>query len=192
MMDESRGGFLGLGGLGSAGISSGGSGLSKLSPYLNVDPSYLQTETPEYILNQDQKRGRMEHSFTAIGTSVIVGSGIGGAYGLYDGVRQSALSGMSGKLRRTQILNHTLKSGARMSNALGSLAVIYSCFYSLVSQVHEEDDELKSCVSGAVTGALYKSTAGVKKTLAGGAIGLTIAAAWAFLLKRDERIANYV
>jgi len=52
MMDESRGGFLGLGGLGSAGISSGGSGLSKLSPYLNVDPSYLQTETPEYILNQ--------------------------------------------------------------------------------------------------------------------------------------------
>ena len=120
----------------------------------------------------------MEHSFTAIGTSVIVGSGIGGAYGLYDGVRQSALSGMSGKLRRTQILNHTLKSGARMSNALGSLAVIYSCFYSLVSQVREEDDELKSCISGGVTGALYKSTAGVRKTLAGGAIGLTIAATW--------------
>ena len=48
MMDDSRGGFLGLGGLG----SGGGSGLSKLSPYLNVDPSYLQTETPEYILNQ--------------------------------------------------------------------------------------------------------------------------------------------
>ena len=67
----------------------------------------------------------MENSFTAIGTSVIVGSGVGGAYGLYDGVRQYALTGMSGKLRRTQILNHTLKSGARMSNALGSLAVIY-------------------------------------------------------------------
>jgi len=191
MMDESRGGFLGLGGLGSAGIGGGG-GLSKLSPYLSVDPAYLQTETPEYILNQDQKRGRMENSFTAIGTSVIVGSGVGGAYGLYDGVRQSALTGMSGKLRRTQILNHTLKSGARMSNALGSLAVIYSCFYSLASLAHEEDDELKSCVCGAVTGALYKSTAGARKTLAGGAIGLTIAAAWAFLLKRDERIANYV
>ena len=56
--------------------------------------------------------------------------------------------------------------------------VFFSCFYSLVSQVHEEDDELKSCVSGAVTGALYKSTAGIRKTLAGGAIGLTIAATW--------------
>ena len=65
-----------------------------------------------------------------------------------------------------------------MSNSLGSLAVIYSTFYCLVSQVYEDDDELKSCMSGAVTGMLYKSTAGARKTLAGGAIGLTIAAAW--------------
>jgi hypothetical protein len=48
MMDESRGSFLGLGGLGGAGSG----GLTKLSPYLNVDPTYLQTETPEYIFNQ--------------------------------------------------------------------------------------------------------------------------------------------
>ena len=48
MMDENRGSsFMGLGGLG-----GGGAGLSKLSPYLNVDPTYLQTETPEYIFNQ--------------------------------------------------------------------------------------------------------------------------------------------
>ena len=58
MMDESRGGFLGLGGLGSAGIGGGG-GLSKLSPYLSVDPAYLQTETPEYILNQARKIFRL-------------------------------------------------------------------------------------------------------------------------------------
>lgn len=188
MMDESRGSFLGLGGYG----GGGSGGLSKLSPYLNVDPTYLQTESPEYIFNQDQKRGRMENSFTAIGSSVICGAGFGGAYGLYDGVRQSALSGMSGKLRRTQILNHTLKSGARMSNALGSLAVIYSSFYCLISLAYENDDELKSCLSGAVTGALYKSTAGIKKTAAGAAIGLGIAATWSFLLKRDERISSYV
>ena len=64
------------------------------------------------------------------------------------------------------------------STIIALLLFIFSCFYSLVSQVHEEDDELKSCISGGVTGALYKSTAGVRKTLAGGAIGLTIAAAW--------------
>ena len=84
---------------------------SVLSPYLNVDPSYLQTETPEFIFNQEQKRGRMENSFTAIGSSVIIGAGLGGTYGLYDGVRQTAAAQMAGNLRRTQILNHTLKSG---------------------------------------------------------------------------------
>ena len=53
----------------------------------------------------------MENSFTAIGSSVLLGGAIGGTYGLYDGVRLTALSQMKGKLRRTQILNHTLKSG---------------------------------------------------------------------------------
>jgi len=61
------------------------------------------------------------------------GGGIGGAYGLYDGVRQTALGTMSGKLRRTQITNYTLKSGALVSNALGSIAVSYSVLYCLLS-----------------------------------------------------------
>ena len=53
----------------------------------------------------------MEKSFTAIGSSVLVGGAVGGVYGLYDGVRHTAMSEMKGRLRRTQILNHTLKSG---------------------------------------------------------------------------------
>ena len=56
--------------------------------------------------------------------------------------------------------------------------ITFSSFYCLISLAYENDDELKSCMSGAVTGALYKSTAGLKKTVAGGAIGLTVAAAW--------------
>jgi hypothetical protein len=49
IMDDRHGSFLGLGGLGAGG---GSGGLSKLSPYLSVDPAYLQTETPQYIFNQ--------------------------------------------------------------------------------------------------------------------------------------------
>ena len=140
----------------------GAGGLTGLSPYLNVDPSYLQTQAPEFIRNEvsesqnktpgvqsnfflqnlnnlkfsspprrtfitlsgkgnlirfifslpkETKRGNLENSFTAIGSSVLLGGAIGGAYGLYGGVRLTALSQMKGKLRRTQILNHTLKSG---------------------------------------------------------------------------------
>ena len=38
----------------------------------------------------------MEKSFSAIGTAVCVGAGLGGAYGIYDGVRQTAMSELSG------------------------------------------------------------------------------------------------
>ena len=31
---------------------SGNTGLAGLSPYLNVDPSYLQTQAPEFIRNE--------------------------------------------------------------------------------------------------------------------------------------------
>ena len=62
----------------------------------------------------------------------------------------------------------------------------------MASLAYENDDEVKSCLSGAVTGALYKSTAGIKKTVTGAAVGLGVAATWSFLLKRDQRISNYV
>jgi len=197
MMEEDggrrgAGGLGGLGALGPMGGIGGSGGMGTLSPYLNVDTSYLQSESPEFIFNQEQKRGVMEKSFTAIGSSVLVGGAIGGAYGVYDGIRHTALAQMKGRLRRTQILNHTLKSGGSVSNSLGSLAVIYSSLYALISLQHEEDDELKSCLSGAATGLLYKSTSGLRKCAMGGAFGLGVAALWAFALKKDKRISDYV
>ena len=173
------------------GIGRTGS-LTGLSPYLNVDPSYLQTQVPEFIRNEETKRGNMENSFTAIGSSVLLGGTIGGAYGLYDGIRLTALSQMKGKLRRTQILNHTLKSGGSVSNALGSIAVVYSSLYILMSQVYEEENEIKTCVTGAATGLLYKSSSGIQSCAKGGLFGLAAAATWAFLRKKDQRISDYM
>ena len=47
-------------------------GLSQLSPYLNFDPSYLQTTQPEFIAleGQPQTRGRFELAFSQIGGEV--------------------------------------------------------------------------------------------------------------------------
>lgn len=71
----------GLSGLG--GAQAGGVG--QLSPYLNIDPSYLSLNQPEYIFDTEAKRGSFEKSFTAIGTSVCTGSATGAMYGLYAG-----------------------------------------------------------------------------------------------------------
>ena len=94
----------GLGGMGGMSRNSLG-GAAQLSPYLNFDPSYLQvpsldslslsggikiplqTAEPDYLYDTEAKRGRLEKSFTAIGSSVCLGAGVGGAYGLFDGIR---------------------------------------------------------------------------------------------------------
>ena len=56
MMDDGQRsrpfGFGGLGGASSPGLMGSAGAMGSLSPYLNVDPSYLQSETPEFIFNQ--------------------------------------------------------------------------------------------------------------------------------------------
>ena len=100
---------------------------------------------------------------------------------------------------------------------------MYSSLYLLANQIYEEEDEAKSCITGAATGMfeeyisglfggsivhktypyknnhnslflglLYKSSSGLKGCAKGGLFGLTAAALWAFLLKKDQRISDYI
>jgi hypothetical protein len=75
---------------------------------------------------------------------------------------------------------------------LGALAVIYSSLYALVSLGYENDDEVKSCLSGGLTGLLYKSTSGVRKTATGAAFGFGLAALWSFGFKKNKTVSYYV
>ena len=65
MMDERRGNVFGLG------ASQPNSNFKQLSPYLNVDPSMLQNP-PEFLMDQEMSRGKLENSFTAIGTGTDI------------------------------------------------------------------------------------------------------------------------
>lgn len=82
----------------------GNRNLAPLSPYLNFDPSYLQTSQPEFIFAEgaSHQRGRFELAFSTIGGSCMVGGGVGGAAGLVQGLRDTSLAGQASKLRRTQ------------------------------------------------------------------------------------------
>ena len=55
-----------------------------------------------------------------------------------------------------------------------------------------EYEDAKSCLSGALTGALYKSSGGLKKAGMGGAAGLGLAALWSFAIRKNENVSNYV
>jgi len=185
-MDERRGNVFGLGGQQSS--------FKQLSPYLNVDPSILQAQAPEFLMDQEMTRGKLENSFTAIGTGLFIGAAGGGFYGLFDGIRHASSSGMTGKLKQTAILNSTLKSGSSVGNSLGAITFMYSGLYCLMSLAYEEAEyeDAKSCLSGALTGALYKSGGGLKKAGMGGAVGLGLSAVWSFAIRKNDAVASYV
>lgn len=67
-----------------------------------------------------------------------------------------------------------MKQGSATANTLGSLAVLYSAFGVLLSWARGEDDEINTIAAGAATGLFYKSTAGLKKCMIGGGVGLAL------------------
>lgn len=75
-----------------------------ISPYLNYDPRFLQQAQPEFIFPEGatKQRGRFELAFSQIGSSVMVGAGIGGLAGFYNGLRTTKALQQTGKLWRTQ------------------------------------------------------------------------------------------
>lgn len=149
--------------------------IQPLSPYLNYDPRYLQSQ-PEFIFPEgaSKQRGRFELAFSQIGSSAMIGAGVGGLAGFYNGVRATSLANQTGKLRRTQLLNHVMKQGAATANTLGTIAVMYSAFGVLLQWVRGEDDGINTIAAGGATGLLYKSTSGIRKCAIGGGVGLAL------------------
>lgn len=104
----------------------------------------------------------------------MIGAGIGGVAGFYNGIRATNLAQQTGVLRRTQLLNHVMKQGSATANTMGSIAVLYSAFGVLLSWARGEDDEINTVAAGVATGLFYKSTAGLKKCMIGGGVGLAL------------------
>ncbi|XP_060520256.1 mitochondrial import inner membrane translocase subunit Tim23 [Cylas formicarius] len=158
------------------------------SPYLNFDPGYIPQTQPEFIFldGGSKQRGRFELAFGQIGGSCMIGAGLGGASGLYNGLKATTLAGQTGKLRRTQLLNHIMKQGSATANSFGSVAVIYSAFGVILSWARGADDDLNTIVAATATGCLYKATAGLKKCGMGGAVGLGASLLYAVWNNRDK------
>uniref|UniRef100_A0A3B5KYV7 Translocase of inner mitochondrial membrane 23 homolog a (yeast) n=1 Tax=Xiphophorus couchianus TaxID=32473 RepID=A0A3B5KYV7_9TELE len=66
-------------------------GMSPLSPYLNVDPRYLVQDTDEFILptGANKTRGRFELAFFTIGGSCMTGATLGALNGLRMGLKET-------------------------------------------------------------------------------------------------------
>ncbi|XP_018356242.1 PREDICTED: mitochondrial import inner membrane translocase subunit Tim23 isoform X1 [Trachymyrmex septentrionalis] len=152
-------------------------GLASLSPYLNFDPSYLPVSQPEFIFPDGamKQRGRFELAFSQIGAACIAGAGVGGASGLYRGVKATSIAGETGKLRRTQLINHVMKGGASMANSLGVIMIMYTCSGIGLTWLRGTDDSLNTVAAAATSAAIFRSPAGIRKAGIAGAIAAGVA-----------------
>ncbi|KAI1887090.1 hypothetical protein AGOR_G00202540 [Albula goreensis] len=189
----SRGGFGSLFGGGSpeyshselAGVPL--TGMSPLSPYLNVDPRYLVQDTDEFILptGASKTRGRFELAFFTIGGCCITGAAFGTINGLRMGLRETRDMTWS-KPRNVQILNMVTRQGALWANTLGSVALLYSIFGVAIEKARGAEDDINTVAAGTLTGMLFKSTGGLRGVARGGLVGLAMSGAYALYNNWDH------
>jgi len=195
---RSGGGFGGLGGFGGFSapptefghvpLTSGG---GVVSPYLNFDPALINPTNQDSFIFPDgmgsRQRGRFELAFSQIGGSVLAGGAVGGTVGLVKGIGETKRADFRGALRRTQILNYVTKRSAATAQMLGVVALMYSALGVLISKCREsEDDAVNTLAASTLTGLLFKSTAGWKKCLRGGAAGLVIGSVYTAVISSKK------
>lgn len=162
-------------------------GMSPISPYLNVDPRYLIQDTDEFILptGANKTRGRFELAFFTIGGCCITGALCGAVNGLRMGLSETRNMAWS-KPRNVQILNMVTRQGATWANTLGSVALLYSAFGVIIEKARGAEDDLNTIAAGTMTGVLYKSPGGLRGAARGGLAGLTLSGLYALYNNWDH------
>jgi len=147
----------------------------------------------DYLLLEDDKVNDLPGSSTAIpsrgwsddlcygtGTMYLTGLDVGGVWGLREGVRRP-LAVSNARLRINSVLNSVTRRGTFIGNSAGVLALVYNGINSSIDHWRGRHDAVGSMVAGALTGAIYKSTAGVKPALAAATFVSGLAGIWSFL-----------
>lgn len=150
-------------------------GLEKGVEFLDLeDESLTQLEGAQGLI---PSRGWTDDLCYGTGGVYLTGLGLGGAYGFFEGLKNLPANS-SGKLKLNTILNHITKRGPFLGNNAGVLALTYNLFDSTIDGLRGKHDAANSVVAGALAGALFKSTKGLKPMGYSSALMAGAAAAW--------------
>jgi import inner membrane translocase subunit TIM23 len=156
-------------------------GLSDKLDYLTLDDEKLndtvgaQTAMPSRGFGDDLCYGT--------GTMYLGGLALGGVWGLREGATRP-LAVSNARLRINSMLNSITRRGTFIGNSAGVLALVYNGINSSIDAFRGKHDTLGSMSAGALTGILYKSTAGVKPALAAATMISGGAGIWSYVKKR--------
>lgn len=114
------------------------------------------------------------------GTVYLLGLGVGGAFGLQEGLSKMPADSPP-KLKLNTVLNHITKRGPFLGNTAGCLAITYNIVDAIIDHWRGKHDDFNSLASGAISGALFRLAAGIKPAAYSAAMMTGAAGAWCAL-----------
>ncbi|EPX72038.1 TIM23 translocase complex subunit Tim23 [Schizosaccharomyces octosporus yFS286] len=180
--------------------ASSGSSASDILSQSEFDPAKLhplaELDKPlDYLLIEEDalsalpgdsmaipSRGWQDDLCYGTGTSYLTGLAVGGAWGFNEGLKKTR-DITSTRLRLNGVLNGITRRGPFVGNSLGVLAIVYNGINSFIGYKREKHSWENSVAAGAITGALYKSTRGVRAMAISSTLVASAAGVWAFAKK---------
>ncbi|KAI0464545.1 Mitochondrial import inner membrane translocase subunit tim23 [Komagataella kurtzmanii] len=152
-------------------------GLDKDLEYLDLEDEQLSPlEGSQGLI---ASRGWSDDLCYGTGTAYLLGLGTGGLYGFREGVANLPKGAdVSGKLKLNTILNHVTRRGPFLGNSAGVLAVTYNIINSTLDSFRGKHDTYNSLAAGALAGAIFKSSKGVKPMAISSGLMVLAAGAW--------------
>ncbi|KAI9464168.1 Tim17/Tim22/Tim23/Pmp24 family-domain-containing protein [Boletus coccyginus] len=149
----------------------------------------------DYLVLDDDKLSDLPGAGTAIpsrgwsddlcygtGTMYLSGLAVGGIWGLNEGARRP-LAVSNSRLRINSVLNSVTRRGTFIGNSAGVLALAYNGINASIDSFRGKHDTAGSMAAGALTGALFKSTAGVKPAFVAATLISGLAGIWSYVKK---------
>ena len=162
-----------------------------------VDPTQLHPlaglnqDTLDYLTLEDSVLSDLPGSQSALpsrgwsddlcygtGISYLSALTVGGAWGLYEGLQKNPAS-MPPRLRLNGVLNAVTRRGPFLGNSAGVVAMVYNGVNSTIGHYRGKHDMTNSVVAGAISGAIFKSTKGVRPMMISSGIVASVAGSWA-------------
>ncbi|CCD27357.1 protein transporter TIM23 NDAI_0K01660 [Naumovozyma dairenensis CBS 421] len=155
-------------------------GLDKGVEYLDLEEEQLSTlEGSQGLI---PSRGWTDDLCYGTGAVYLLGLGIGGFSGFIQGLKNIPPNS-PGKLQLNTILNSITKRGPFIGNNAGILALSYNLINSSIDSFRGKHDTPGAIAAGAITGAIFKSSKGLKPMAYASGLMAGASAAWCGMKK---------
>ena len=162
-----------------------------------LDPTQLHPlasmgDDLEYLDIEEAQASQLEGARTALpsrgwtddlcygtGTSYLGGLIVGGVLGVREGLsRPLGVDSPTTRLRMNAVLNQVTRRGTFLGNSAGVIAMTYNLFDAAIDASRGKHDIYGSLAAGALSGALYNSTNGLRAMAVSSAVMMGAAATW--------------